>query len=96
MSSCQGLCRWLLPHLVRARPLRERCPTGPWLALREAFRRGSLVPVEVPELDLRRQFQFVTHARKYVTAGMGEFIALCRQLSAGATRSDEIELPFIP
>ena len=66
------------------------------LALREAFRRGSLVPIEVPELDLRRQFQFVTHARKYVTAGMGEFIALCRQLSAGATRSDEIELPFIP
>jgi hypothetical protein len=54
------------------------------------------VPVEVPELDLRRQFQFVTHARKYVTAGMREFIALCRQWSAGATRSDEIPLPFIP
>ena len=34
------------------------------LALREAFRRGSLVPVETPELDLRRQFQFVTHKRK--------------------------------
>ena len=66
------------------------------LALREAFRRGSLVPLETPELDLRRQFQFVTHRRKYVTAGMREFIAMCRQMSAGAGRSDLIELPFIP
>jgi hypothetical protein len=53
------------------------------------------VPVETPELDLRRQFQFVTHKRKYVTAGMREFIALCRQMTAGA-RSDLIDLPFIP
>lgn len=66
------------------------------LALREAFRRGSLVSVETPELDLRRQFQFVTHKRKYVTAGMREFIALCRQMTAGAARSDLIDLPFIP
>lgn len=66
------------------------------LALREAFRRGSLVPVETPELDLRRQFQFVTHRHKYVTAGMREFIALCRQMSGGARRSDEIPMPFIP
>ena len=66
------------------------------LALREAFRRGSLRPVETPELDLRRQFQFVTHQRKYVTAGMREFIALCRQMTAGVARSDEIPLPFIP
>ncbi len=66
------------------------------LALREAFRRGSLKPVETPGLDLRRQFQFVTHRRKHVTAGMREFIALCRQMTAGAARSDLIELPFIP
>ena len=39
------------------------------LALREAFRRGSLKAVETPGLDLRRQFQFVTHRRKHVTAG---------------------------
>ena len=29
-------------------------------------------------------------------AGMREFIALCRQMTAGAARSDLIELPFIP
>ena len=66
------------------------------LALREAFRRGSLKAVETPGLDLRRQFQFVTHRRKHVTAGMREFITLCRQMTAGAARSDLIELPFIP
>ena len=66
------------------------------LALREAFRRGSLTEVHTPDLDLRRQFQFVTHRRKYVTAGMREFVALCRKMTAGVARSDLIELPFIP
>jgi DNA-binding transcriptional LysR family regulator len=66
------------------------------LALREAFRRGSLVPVETPELDLLRHFQFVWHKRKFQTAGMREFIALCRAMTAGVKRSDEIEWPFIP
>lgn len=66
------------------------------LALREAFRRGSLAEVRTPDLDLRRQFQFVTHRRKYVTAGMREFVALCRKMTAGVARSDLIELPFIP
>jgi len=66
------------------------------LALREAFRRGSLAEVHTPDLDLRRQFQFVTHRRKYVTAGMREFVALCRKMTAGVARSDLIKLPFIP
>lgn len=65
------------------------------LALRDAFRRGSLVPITTPDLDLRRQFQFVWHKQKYQTAGMREFLALCRTLTAGVTRSDEIQLPFI-
>ncbi|WP_263771867.1 LysR substrate-binding domain-containing protein [Propionivibrio soli] len=66
------------------------------LALREAFRRGSLVPIETPELDLRRQFQFLWHKRKFHTAGMREFVSLCRAMTAGVVRSDEIDLPFIP
>ncbi|HCH78118.1 MAG TPA: LysR family transcriptional regulator, partial [Pseudomonas sp.] len=40
------------------------------LALRDAFRRGSLVPVATPELDLRRQFYFIWHSHKYQTAAM--------------------------
>ena len=65
------------------------------LALREAFRRGSLVAIETPELDLHRHFQFLWHKRKFQTAGMREFIALCREMTAGVKRSDEIEWPLI-
>lgn len=65
------------------------------LALREAFRRGSLVPIATPCLNLSRQFQFVWHKQKYQTAGMREFLALCRTLTDGIHRSDEIELPLI-
>ena len=66
------------------------------LALREAFRRGSLVAIETPELDLLRQFQFLWHKRKFLTAGMREFVALCRTMTAGVRRSDEIDWPYIP
>jgi DNA-binding transcriptional LysR family regulator len=66
------------------------------LALREAFRRGSLVAVETPELDLLRHFQFLWHKRKFQTAGMREFIGLCRAMTAGSKRSNEIEWPYIP
>ena len=60
------------------------------LALREAFRRGSLVPVRTPELDLRRQFQFLWHRRKFRTAGLVAFLDLCREMTHGAQRSDEV------
>ena len=66
------------------------------LALREAFRRGSLVAIETPELDLRRHFHFLWHKRKFQTAGMREFIGLCRAMTAGVQRSDQIEWSFIP
>ncbi|MDH4873059.1 LysR family transcriptional regulator [Metapseudomonas lalkuanensis] len=65
------------------------------LALRDAFRRGSLVPVETPGIDLRRQFYFIWHRQKYQTAAMREFLDQCRALTAGVTRSDEIVLPPI-
>ncbi|QEA40822.1 LysR family transcriptional regulator [Pistricoccus aurantiacus] len=65
------------------------------LALRDAFRRGSLVPLETPELDLRRQFAFVWHRHKYLSTGMREFLRLCQQMTEGITRSDEIELPSV-
>ncbi|SDM43070.1 transcriptional regulator, LysR family [Franzmannia pantelleriensis] len=66
------------------------------LALRDAFRRGSLVPLATPELDLKRQFTFIWHRHKYLTTGMREFLKLCRHMTAGIARSDEIELPYIP
>lgn len=66
------------------------------LALRDAFRRGSLVPIATPELDLTRQFAFIWHRQKYLTTGMREFLRLCREMTAGIQRSDQIDLPSIP
>lgn len=65
------------------------------LALRDAFRRGSLVPVATPQLDLSRQFSFIWHSHKYQTAAMREFLEQCRALTHGVRRSDEIILPPI-
>ncbi|MET1076562.1 MAG: LysR family transcriptional regulator [Pseudomonas sp.] len=62
------------------------------LALRDAFRRGSLIPLETPELDLVRQFYFIWHRQKYQTSAMREFLEQCRELTAGVRRSDEIVL----
>ena len=63
------------------------------LALREAFRRGSLVPLETPELDLRRQFYFIWQRKKFHSAAMREFLDQCLALTRGVSRSDQIELP---
>ncbi|MGB3609097.1 MAG: LysR family transcriptional regulator [Cellvibrio sp.] len=60
------------------------------LALMDAFRRGSLVPLEIPGLDLKRQFNFVLHRQKFRTAGIEAFLSLCREVAQGAARSDEI------
>lgn len=65
------------------------------LALKDAFRRGSLVPLATPGLDLGRYFYFLWHKQKYQTAGMREFLALCRSMTAGIERSDQVDLPHI-
>jgi DNA-binding transcriptional LysR family regulator len=65
------------------------------LALKDAFRRGSLVPLATPSLDLGRYFYFLWHKQKYQTAGMREFLALCRSMTAGIERSDQVNLPYI-
>lgn len=65
------------------------------LALKDAFRRGSLVPLATPGLDLGRYFYFLWHKQKYQTAGMREFLALCRSMTAGVERSDQVDLPYI-
>lgn len=66
------------------------------LALRDAFRRGSLVEVRTSGLDLRRTFNFVWHRDKFHGAGLSAFLALCREFSAGAATSDDIPMPAVP
>lgn len=62
------------------------------LALRDALRRGSLVEIKTPMLDLRRQFMFVWHKNRYQTPAMIAFLEYCRSLTANISRSDEIHL----
>ncbi len=66
------------------------------LALKDAFRRGSLAEVKTPALDLRRTFNFVWHRGKFHGAGLAAFLDLCREFSAGAATSDAIPLPPVP
>lgn len=65
------------------------------LALKDAFARGSLVPIATPDLNLGRYFYFVWHKQKYQTTGMREFVSLCKEVTTGATRSDLVNLTDI-
>ncbi|GAA5316200.1 MAG: LysR family transcriptional regulator [Candidatus Pelagadaptatus aseana] len=55
------------------------------IALRDAFRRGSLVPLPVPHRDWHRQFYIIIHKQKYRSAGVESWLSLCR--SYGSLRS---------
>ena len=65
------------------------------LALKDALRRGSLVALETPSLDLGRFFYFLWHKQKYQTTGIREFLDVCKRLTAGIDRSDLVNLPEI-
>ncbi|QEY15054.1 LysR family transcriptional regulator [Cellvibrio sp. KY-GH-1] len=51
------------------------------LALRDAFRRGSLIEIKTPMLDLRRQFLLVWHKNRYQTPAITSFLDYCRSLT---------------
>lgn len=65
------------------------------LALREAFRRGSLVEIKTPQFDLRRHFYFARHRQRHVSPAAQAFLALCRETTAPATGTDTLQLPYI-
>ncbi len=67
------------------------------LALRDAFRRGSLVAGGDPGAGpAAASSSFIWHRQKYQTAAMREFLELCRDSPPACRRSDEIVLPDIP
>lgn len=66
------------------------------LALRDAFRRGSLVPLRVRDLDLRRAFYLVRHRDKYVSGGLATLIQHIRAFTGNATSTDDIQLAPVP
>ncbi len=65
------------------------------LALREAFRRGSLIEIKTPQFDLRRRFYFACHRQRHVSPAAQTFLALCRETTGPATGTDTLQLPFI-
>ena len=66
------------------------------LSLREALRRGSLVEIRTPDLQLTRRFHFVWHRQRYVGKASSVFLDLCREMSGAAGTTEELQLPFIP
>ena len=49
------------------------------ISLEDAFRRGSLVPLSVPQRDFRRQLNIITHRKRYHGAASRRWLALCRE-----------------
>lgn len=54
------------------------------IALQDAFRHRTLVACEVPARSFQRWFFFVLHQRKYQSAGVLAWLALCEQAAAEA------------
>ncbi len=52
------------------------------VALREAFRRGSLVELKTPQFDLQRNFHFVRHRQRHVSPASRAFSELCREFAS--------------
>jgi len=49
------------------------------ISLVEAFRRGSLVPFEVPGRDFRRELYLITHRQKFHGTALQRWLELCRE-----------------
>ena len=85
-----------IARIALARPHKRNALSDPLvLALREAFRRGSLVEITTPRFDLRRHFYFARHRQRPISPATREFLALCREMSASAADTDALPLPFI-
>lgn len=64
------------------------------LALRDAFRRGSLAPIALPELQLQRQFYMVHQKNKYLTSGIRSLMQHIRE-GVATDGNAEINLPSV-
>ena len=50
------------------------------VALKEAFARGSLVPLDIPQRNFERQFYFIIHKQKYRNANLENWMSYCKAL----------------
>jgi DNA-binding transcriptional LysR family regulator len=49
------------------------------ITLEDAFKRGNLIRLAVPQRDFQRQFYFILHKQKFRTAGIEQWMELCLQ-----------------
>lgn len=47
------------------------------ITLEDAFNRGSLIKLPVPQRDFERQFYFILHKQKFRSAGIEQWMSLC-------------------
>ncbi|MBL4608496.1 MAG: LysR family transcriptional regulator [Pseudomonadales bacterium] len=47
------------------------------VALNDAFKRGSLIALHVPQRNFRRHFYFILHKQKYLNSAIENWMALC-------------------
>lgn len=55
------------------------------ISLEEAFKRGSLIPLEVPGRNFRRELYLITHRQKFHGIALQRWLALCRESRDPAT-----------
>jgi len=48
------------------------------ITLVEAFKRGNLVPLQIPSRSFERNFYFILHKEKYRSAGIKNWLELCQ------------------
>lgn len=48
------------------------------ITLRDAFKRGNLVPLAAPDRNFERKFYFIIHKEKYRSEGIKHWMDLCR------------------
>jgi DNA-binding transcriptional LysR family regulator len=49
------------------------------ITLQDAFKRSSLIPLNIPQRDFHRQFYLILHKNKYRSAGIQNWIKLCKK-----------------
>ncbi|OZG71053.1 LysR family transcriptional regulator [Hahella sp. CCB-MM4] len=50
------------------------------ITLEDAFKRGSLIPLPVPQRQFGRHFYFILHKEKYRSAGIQNWLDLCKEM----------------
>jgi DNA-binding transcriptional LysR family regulator len=58
------------------------------ISLVEAFARGTLVPLRVPERDFQRQLNIILHRKKFQNAALKRWLQLCRETASDTLGAD--------